>query len=122
MLEISMKNQISVLGKDLKPGDLIIDQGLVIGVDINGCSKFWEEPNYSYYDLNDCVYGSLSGPLKLEQTFIITRDKKDVLAAFKIVDYELLSHTADVVEWRKNFKDVMSGVFDDKVKEKHKEK
>jgi len=99
-----------VKGKDLKPGDAIIKPhpGMVTDVDIEGINPTWSQPNISYYDVYDCAYGYMTGPLNLEDDFEIFVDRKDILEMYKKIDYDILQYIADTIDRRKAFKDIFN--------------
>jgi hypothetical protein len=103
-----------VKGKNLKPGDAIVQPhpGIVIKVDPKGKDPFWDIPNISFMDAYDCAYGGLSGPLKINDLYEILVDRKDIIKMFEKIDYQLLEHIHDTMDRRKKFKKIFRRKLD----------
>lgn len=95
-----------IKSKDLKPGDAVIRPmtGMIVKIDVEGKDPFWEQPNITYMDAHDCVYGSMSGPLHPDVEAEILVDRKDIVDMYKKIDYEILEHIFDMMDRRKEFK------------------
>lgn len=97
-----------VKGKNLKPGDCIVQPhpGIVTKVDSKGKDPFWNIPNISFMDFYDCIYGGLTGPLKLNDKYEILVDRKDIVEMQKNISNQLSEHILDSMDRRKSFKKV----------------
>lgn len=106
------------LGKDLQVGDVIRGEngkcvdGIINAVDIKGDSKFWNKPNYSYYNINDSSHGSMSTSLDLDEKFVIVNSRTEIKKVYNKVELSMLSMSANLLEWRNDLKDIESYAFD----------
>jgi crotonobetainyl-CoA:carnitine CoA-transferase CaiB-like acyl-CoA transferase len=95
--------------KNLKPGDAVIypHPGMIVHVDVKGKDPSWGNvPNITHYDIYDCAYGSLTGPMHPESRCLVLTERKDILDMYKKIDYQLLEQIADGIDRRKEFKNV----------------
>ena len=111
--KISKKRSQILKGKELQPGHVIVGRGMIIEVDIDGDSFFYDgKPSFSYYDINDSSYGSCSTSFDLEEEFEVCTDRRDIVHYFKIIDYQILSSIADLSEGRRTLKNVYEKTMD----------
>ena len=94
------------LGKDLKPGDVVIKPypGIVTEVErgkLEGST--WDGPSWTFYDLNDSYYGPGSMSLDLKEEFEIETDRKEIVRKFRIVSNALASYIADTLQELQDF-------------------
>ncbi len=97
--------------KDLIPGDVIKDYGVLIDFDLNPePNGFWVEPNMTYFDLNDSFNGPFSCIIK-EKEFEVFTERDEITKAYNSVDCHLAERIADLMEYRREFNIIKQDYF-----------
>ena len=100
-------------GRDLKRGDVVVDDGLILDVELDSDPDgFWSgNPNYKYLSINDAYYGASYGQLPLDREYKVLTDRKDIVRVIKKIDSELAKYIADMMEQRKDARELYMEVL-----------
>jgi len=92
-------------GRDLKKGDIVNGEGLVLEVELDSDPDgFWNgKPNYKYLSLHDSYHGALCGELKVDEEFEIITERETVINVLKRIDSDMAKCIADMLQQRKDF-------------------
>lgn len=105
------------LGKDLKVGDCIRctpshnAAGVIVEVDPKGI-KNDGEPNFSYYDLNDCSSGYYIAHLDLKQKFSVVNSRHEISRYYNVIELNLLRQSANTMDYRRDLMKIKDKAFD----------
>jgi hypothetical protein len=81
--------------KEIKPGDLIAEHGLISKVDHEGNDKFWgKKPNVSYICIHDAYWGNCSSELKHEEHELIEGEER--LEWLQKARLDLIDHAKNI--------------------------
>ena len=76
--------------KDIKVGDVIKGEGIVLDINLNPDPDSWfDGPYYTCFDVNDSYFGPSSGRLDVKKKFEVYTDRKNIN-----------KHIADMLQYR----------------------
>ena len=87
--------------KDLKIGDVIKGEGIVLKIELNPVAdSFFDGPYYTCFDVNDSYYGPASARLDVKKKFEVYTDRKNINHYFKTIDCDINKYIADMLQYR----------------------
>ena len=91
--------------KDIKVGDVIKGEGIVLEINLNPDPDSWfDGPYYTCFDVNDSYFGPSSGRLDVKRNFEVYTDRKNINRYFKTIDCDINKYIADMLQYRIDLK------------------
>ena len=103
-------------GRDLKPGDVIKGDGIILEIDLKS-EFFGDKPCYSHFDVNDSYHGPYSRQFEMGDDFEIFTDRMNINRYFKTIKCDISNYIADTL----NYRNKLQSLHDKKIKQLNKQ-